>query len=167
MENYQDFLKSVEHFQELDDGEIRLLNDVCRLETYAAGSIVIAEGDRRESFYIIKSGSVSIYKRFHEPDCSLLAELGLGVLSDFGLLPTGEILLDEKLGLHIAFGRSDHFGGSTGPSDFTSPDQVVHIDRVFLPEIQPRVHVASVDLVDADGNVRPLMRDHKYVIDFK
>ena len=95
-----------------------------------------------------------------------LTELGLGVLADFGLKPTGEILLDEKLGLHIAFGRSDHFGGIVGPADFTAPDQVVHIDRVFLPEVQPAVSVVSVDLANAEGRVLPLMRDHRYVIDF-
>jgi len=101
-----------------------------------------------------------------EPAYGNLAELGFGVLSDFGLLPTGEILLDEKLGLHIAFGRSEHFGGITGPASFTAADQVVHIDRVFLPEIQPRVAVQSVDLVDAAGQVHPLMRDYRYVIEF-
>ena len=46
-----------------------------------------------------------------EPAYGNMAELGFGVLGDFGLLPVGEVLLDEKLGLHVAFGRSDHFDG--------------------------------------------------------
>lgn len=82
-----------------------------------------------------------------EPAYANLAELGLGVLGDFGLKPTGSILLDEKLGLHIAFGRSDHFGGSVGPQDFSSPEAVIHLDQVYIPETQPQVRVKSVDLV--------------------
>ena len=55
-------------------------------------------------------------------------ELGLGVLAAFGVKPIGKVLLDEKLGLHIAFGRSEHFGGRVGPGNFSSPDAVIHID---------------------------------------
>lgn len=99
-----------------------------------------------------------------EPAYGNMAELGLGVLSAFGLEPIGEILLDEKLGLHIAFGRSDHFGGQTGVDDFSEPDQVVHIDRVYLPQTQPRVRVLSVDLEGPEGSAA-LMRDGRYVAD--
>ena len=69
------------------------------------------------------------------------------MLGDFGLKPTGSILLDEKLGLHIAFGRSDHFGGSVGPGDFSGPEAVIHLDQVYIPETQPRVEVVAVDLL--------------------
>lgn len=101
-----------------------------------------------------------------EPAYANLAELGLGVLGDFGLEPTGEVLLDEKLGLHIAFGRSDHFGGTVGPKAFSRPDAVVHIDRVYVPKLQPRVNVRAVDLRMSDGSTVELMRDGKYVVDF-
>ena len=97
-----------------------------------------------------------------EPAYANLSELGLGVLGDFGLKPTGSILLDEKLGLHIAFGRSDHFGGSVGPGDFSSPDAVVHIDRVYIPEVQPEVTVASLTL-ESPGGTREIMRDGCWV----
>ena len=43
-----------------------------------------------------------------EPAYGNMAELGFGVLGDFGLEPIGQILLDEKLGFHIAFGRSSN-----------------------------------------------------------
>jgi hypothetical protein len=93
-----------------------------------------------------------------------IAELGFGVLADFGIKPTGEILLDEKLGFHIAFGRSDHFGGSVGPSMFSSPQAVVHIDRIYLPTTQPRVSVKSVTLHFKDQHSELLMENGKYVI---
>ncbi|MCC6748922.1 MAG: hypothetical protein IT371_14785 [Deltaproteobacteria bacterium] len=99
-----------------------------------------------------------------EPAYGNLAELGLGVLADFGLRPTGDLLLDEKLGLHLAFGRSDHFGGRVGPQDFSRPEAVVHLDRVYLPELQPRVKVRALDLLLEDDDRRlPLMRDGRYL----
>lgn len=101
-----------------------------------------------------------------EPAYGNLAELGLGVLAAFGVKPIGEILLDEKLGLHLAFGRSDHFGGQVGPAQFSGPDAVIHIDRVYVPETQPDVKVLAVDLTLADGNVVALMRDGEYAVGF-
>jgi len=94
-----------------------------------------------------------------EPAYANIAELGLGVLAPFGVKPIGAVLLDEKLGLHIAFGRSEHFGGQVGPDAFTSPDAVVHIDRVYVPETQPDVLPVSVDLQFPDGTSLALMRD--------
>lgn len=101
-------------------------------------------------------------ERIHaEPAYANVAELGLGVLDDFGIDPIGEILLDEKLGLHIAFGRSDHFGGQIGPGDFSRPDAVVHIDRVYIEAMQPKIAIASVTITDPDGT-HEIMRDGRY-----
>lgn len=102
-----------------------------------------------------------------EPAYGNLAELGLGVLAAFGVEPIGAVLLDEKLGPHIAFGRSDHFGGQVGPGDFSHPDRVVHLDRVYLPETQPRVALTAIDLHhEGDGPTRvaALWRDGDYVV---
>ena len=98
-----------------------------------------------------------------EPAYGNLAELGLGVLAAFGVQPVGEVLLDAKLGLHIAFGRSDHFGGQVGSADFSSPDAVVHIDRVYVPACQPQIQIARVDLISASGDRRALMIDGAYI----
>jgi leucyl aminopeptidase (aminopeptidase T) len=97
-----------------------------------------------------------------EPAYGNMAELGLGVLADLGVEPVGEILLDEKLGLHVAFGRSDHFGGRVGAAAFSRPDAVVHIDRVYLPALQPRVRARAVDLVIEGGERIALMREGSY-----
>jgi leucyl aminopeptidase (aminopeptidase T) len=94
-----------------------------------------------------------------EPAYANLAELGLGVLAAFGVKPVGTVLLDEKLGLHIAFGRSEHFGGQVGPDAFSSPAAVIHIDRVYVPEAQPDVVPVEVDLRFADGSALALMRN--------
>ncbi len=97
-----------------------------------------------------------------EPAYANIAELGLGVLAAFGVKPVGSVLLDEKLGLHIAFGRSDHFGGQVGPAAFSSPQAVVHIDRVYVPETQPDVRPESVKLGFADGSCLSIMREGEF-----
>lgn len=99
-----------------------------------------------------------------EPAYGNMAELGFGVLGDFGIGPVGEILLDEKLGLHVAFGRSDHFGGRIGPADFSSPAEVVHIDRIYIPATQPRVAVFSVVFRYPDGAEELIMSGGRYRI---
>ena len=101
-----------------------------------------------------------------EPAYGNLAELGLGVLSDFGIEPSGSSLQDEKLALHIAFGRSDHFGGLGGAKQFSRPEAVVHIDRVYLESIQPRVIVKSAKLRKEEGGVVEIIKDNQYVIKF-
>ncbi len=101
-----------------------------------------------------------------EPARGNLAELGLGVLADFGINPIGVVLLDEKLGLHLAFGRSEHFGGQVGPNDFSRPEAVMHQDHVYLPALQPRVSAARVVLEREGGASLDLIRNGDYVIDF-
>ena len=99
-----------------------------------------------------------------EPAYGNMAELGFGVLAEFGVEPCGEILLDEKLGLHVAFGRSEHFGGRVGPGNFSSPASVVHLDRIYIPKIQPRIEVAEVVFDYAGGGDEILMKDGRYKI---
>ena len=99
-----------------------------------------------------------------EPAYGNMAELGFGVLAGFGLEPCGEILLDEKLGLHVAFGRSEHFGGSVGPGNFSSPAAVIHLDRIYIPKIQPRIEVAEVVFHYSRGRDETVMKAGRYAI---
>ncbi len=99
-----------------------------------------------------------------EPAYGNMAELGFGILADFGLEPIREILLDEKLAFHVAFGRSDHFGGATGPHKFSSPRAVVHIDYIYSPKMQPRIRVQSIDLVDEYDNSERIIENDQYLL---
>lgn len=99
-----------------------------------------------------------------EPAYGNIAELGVGVLSEWGVKPVGSTLLDEKLGLHIAFGRSEHFGGQTGPDQFSSPDKVVHIDWVYVPDVQPLITVRYVNFVYPDGSEETIIRDGRIMV---
>lgn len=116
---------------------------------------------------ILTQGPASISERRKlelEPAYGNISELGLGVLSEWGVTPVGSILLDEKLGLHIAFGRSEHFGGVTGPTAFTDPKNVIHIDRVYVPESQPRISISSFKLGYPDGATEEIMSAGKYLV---
>ncbi len=141
----------------------------------SAGVLPVQLGDEVVSYRIEGGRAVAVLSEgarsreqqaylAREPAYGNLAELGLGVLADFGIKPIGEILLDEKLGLHIAFGRSDHFGGQVGPAQFSSSSAAVHIDRVYLTETQPLIQVRSIVLEMPGSETLPLMRDQQYAV---
>jgi len=139
------------------------------LPVQLADEVVLFEIEDNVATRIISDGPVSEKEASllaAEPARGNIAELGLGVLSAFGLEPIGEVLLDEKLGLHVAFGRSEHFGGQVGPQQFSTPEAVIHQDHVYLAQIQPRVSAASVDLNFENGESLALIRDGDYVYGF-
>ena len=130
------------------------------------GGVVLYRIAGNRAVEVLSQGARSAAERASlaaEPAYGNLAELGLGVLGEWGIAAIGSVLLDEKLGLHIAFGRSDHFGGAVGPRDFRDPARVVHVDRVFVPECQPRVRVDEVTLSCGGRPLEVLMRDGRYV----
>ncbi len=94
-----------------------------------------------------------------EPAYGNIAEIGIGVLGEWGVKACGSTLLDEKLGLHVAFGRSDHFGGVTGVSSFRDSRRVVHIDRVYVPSVQPDIRVARVSFVYGEAREDIILND--------
>jgi len=129
--------------------------------------IVIYKIDQNRAVAVESSGTKSqqeAEKLEREPAYGNMAELGFGVLADFDIRPIGKILLDEKLGFHVAFGRSDHFGGSVSPQMFSSPQAVEHSDRVYIPQTQPRVLVQKVELTYSDGDREIIMTDGKYTV---
>lgn len=128
--------------------------------------IVVYRIDNNRALSVESQGPYSDLERAKlrdEPAYGNIAELGMGVLSDWGVQPVGSILLDEKCGLHIAFGRSEHFGGVTSPSSFKNPKNVVHIDRVYLPSLQPKISVEDVTFIYAEREEK-IMEKGKYLI---
>ncbi|MEK6916386.1 MAG: hypothetical protein AABW92_01455, partial [Nanoarchaeota archaeon] len=88
-----------------------------------------------------------------------IAELAFGVLGLYGIKSSGKVLLDEKLGMHIALGRNDHFGGNHGVSSFKFKENVWHQDYVYIKEMQPAISIERAKL----GNKLIIKKD-KYVI---
>jgi hypothetical protein len=99
-----------------------------------------------------------------EPAYGNIAELGIGVLGEWGVQPIGNTLLDEKLGLHIGFGRSDHFGGKTGPKAFKQHENIIHIDWVYVPSCQPLITVTAVHFLYDGERDEPIFRNGSLLI---
>ena len=138
-----------------------------RLPVQIGEEIVVFTVRANRALEVEGTGPAAAAERDHlrrEPAYGNMAELGFGVLGDFGLAPVGEILLDEKLGLHVAFGRSEHFGGMVGPKDFSSPAEVIHLDRIYIPATQPRLRVPLLTLGYPDGTSERVMEDGQYRI---
>lgn len=132
-----------------------------------ADGIVVYLVENNRALAVISSGSASESERkklLKEPAYGNIAEIGFGVLEPFGIKPIGEMLLDEKLGLHIAFGRSDHFGGVTSPQHFKNPKNVIHIDRVYIPAVQHKVLVKEVVFKYPDQRTELIIQDGKYCL---
>ncbi len=99
-----------------------------------------------------------------EPARGNIAELGFGVLAPFGVEAVGSVLLDEKLAPHIAFGRSEHFGGVTSPASFSDPKNVIHIDHVYLHSLQPDIELQEIALEYPDGTMEIIFSDGGYLV---
>lgn len=142
-------------------------------KSQSAGELPVQFGDEIVVYEIRENRAIAVLtkgiasddetsKLAAEPAYGNIAELGFGVLAAFGIQPMGETLLDEKLGFHIAFGRSDHFGGAVSPKSFRDPSKVVHIDRIYIPEVQSRVLVREVRFEYPSGRDELILADGKY-----
>lgn len=90
-----------------------------------------------------------------------IAELGLGC-NDKAII-SGTVLEDEKvLGMHWAYGRSDHIGGITGVAEFSDPAHVVHQDTVYAKG--GPVEVTSLILEYEDGSTEEIIKEAEYTI---
>jgi len=131
------------------------------------GEIVVFEIHENRGRGVQSSGKQSTQQEGRlrsDPAYGNIAELGVGVLGEWGVAAAGSTLLDEKLGLHVAFGRSDHFGGATGPEAFLNPRNVVHIDWVFVPSIQPKIQVRNVEFYYGDQESETIMDSGKLIV---
>jgi predicted small lipoprotein YifL len=90
-----------------------------------------------------------------------VAELGLGC-NDKAVV-TGNVLEDEKvMGMHWAYGLSEHIGGAVGVDDFSDPSHVEHRDWVY-----PKggaIEITSLVLEYEDGTTEEIIKDGVYTI---
>lgn len=135
--------------------------------------VVIYKIEGNKAVDVITDGPRSQIEREHikaDPAYGNIAELGMGVLSGMGVTGIPDhgdsrdnVLLNEKLGLHIAFGRSEHLGGTVGPGAFKSPQSVIHIDHVYVPEMQPLIQIKQLNFNLSNGRSRTIMKNGVYV----
>ena len=90
-----------------------------------------------------------------------IAELGLGCNEN--AVVTGNVLEDEKvMGMHWAFGLSEHIGGTVGVDDFSDPGLAEHRDWVY-----PKggaIEIASIVLNYEDGTSEEIIHDGEYTL---
>ncbi len=132
-----------------------------------SNEIVVYKIAENRAVAVVSEGLVSDNERKklqQEPAYGNMAEVGIGVLGEWGVTAVGSTLLDEKLGLHIAFGRSDHFGGIVGPSSFRNKENVIHIDRVYVKSMQPAISVSKATFIYEDGAEEAIISNDKYLV---
>ncbi len=115
-------------------------NRICR---------VIGDGPRAQAF--------ARYLR-EEPARANVAELGLGC--NECAVVRGAVIEDEKAGVHWAYGRSEHLGGTVGPDVFSAPDRVIHQDIVYAADSP--ISADRCTLFMPNGTTRVIMAKGQY-----
>lgn len=80
MADYFPFLRNVYFFRDLSDEEIRRMLDACSVEEVPRGNILFREGDPADRFFIVREGSVEVWKQYGSSDADMLATHGAGHL---------------------------------------------------------------------------------------
>ncbi len=137
-----------------------------------AGTIPVMLGDelvlaRVEENHIVEvigeSPEADEAREYLEMDEALrnIAELGLGC-NDKAVV-TGNVLEDEKvMGMHWAYGISEHLGGTVGVDDFSDPSHAEHRDWVY-----PKggaIEIADLLLEYEDGTSEEIIKDGEYTV---
>jgi len=128
------------------------------------GELVLGRVDENRIVEVIGDGPEAAEARdYFATDEALrnVAELGLGC-NDKAIV-TGNVLEDEKvMGMHWAYGLSEHIGGTVGVDDFSDPGHVEHRDWVY-----PKggaIEIASLVLTYEDGTSEEIIMDGEYTI---
>jgi signal transduction histidine kinase len=67
------FLKRVYFFQDLPEGQIKKIQQVCHQIEYQPGQVIFEEGFQADRFYIVAEGAVEVWKDYRLPEKDLLA----------------------------------------------------------------------------------------------
>lgn len=73
-----DLLKQTPLFENLSEGEIDILAQSTRVQTYRTGQVILREGRVGAAFFILVSGSVEVVKDSSGSEPVVLATLGAG-----------------------------------------------------------------------------------------
>lgn len=81
------FLKSISLFRELDEPQVRRLEEIVREESVPSRQIIFREGDPVDAFYLVKDGLVTVFREEKGKPLQVLARLEPGgFFGEMGLL---------------------------------------------------------------------------------
>ncbi len=84
-----EFLRDVPIFQRLTPGSITAVADKVKSEKHGAGTVIVAQGDAGDKFYLVRRGVVDV-KRTEGAETRLVTSLGAGDYFGEAALLTGE-----------------------------------------------------------------------------
>ncbi len=73
MSDHYKFIRQVYFFNDLDDEAIKKIEAVCRVKKADKGEIIFSEGDHADNFFIVKDGTVEVWKDYHSAEPDMLA----------------------------------------------------------------------------------------------
>lgn len=109
--SYYQFLKDIYFFHNLDDDELELVSASCTECQFSKGQTICLEGSTADSFYILVSGHVEVYKRGQNDEQQLLAEHGpgsfFGEMALIDNLPRSATIMAKDECLLLSLSRND------------------------------------------------------------
>jgi len=128
------------------------------------GELLLFKARENRIVEVVGDGPKATEKRAYfavDPARCNIAELGLGCNEQ--AIVRGVIIEDEKvLGLHWAYGRSDHIGGTVGVDAFSDPSHVVHQDIIYAKGSP--IEVVSLVLEYQDGSSERIIEEGNYTV---
>jgi small-conductance mechanosensitive channel/CRP-like cAMP-binding protein len=156
-------METVEILTPLSKSEMINLVGQVRVEAYAAGEVPIRQGERGDSFYIIKSGSVDVAVEKSSGESAVVATLGPGnIFGEMSLLTgaarTASILVKEDAEFVVI--DKDSFGAtlSNNLSIAESLSQILSERQAGLDAERDRLDTAAMERRKKDESSRMLSK---------
>jgi len=142
----------------LSDAELKALSARAIMRTFAKNTVVVSEGDRADSLYIVLSGRVRVYVSDDQGKEMFLSESGKGeyfgeMALDEGPRSASVITLEPTRLLVVP---KDDFAAFLAKS----PEFALHLVRKLIRRVRALTHdVKSLALMDVYGRVARMLLD--------
>jgi len=142
----------------LSDAELKALSERAIMRTFAKNTVVVSEGDRADSLYIVLSGRVRVYVSDDQGKEMFLSEAGKGeyfgeMALDEGPRSASVITLEPTRLLVVP---KDDFAAFLAKS----PEFALHLVRKLIRRVRALTHdVKSLALMDVYGRVARMLLD--------
>ena len=142
----------------LSDAELKALSERAIMRAFAKNTVIVSEGDRADSLYIVLSGRVRVYVSDDQGKEMFLSEAGKGeyfgeMALDEGPRSASVITLEPTRLLVVP---KDDFAAFLAKS----PEFALHLVRKLIRRVRALTHdVKSLALMDVYGRVARMLLD--------